>query len=117
MTDGRLAGRLIGVGVTGSIAAYKAVELVRALRAEGADLCAVTAWSLFGAVDWDSTLRTPRGRYEAGAWDARTNPPRPTRLAAAMAQLAQTGQLHDPALNQPGWWRRQDRFHEAARSA
>lgn len=35
--DGRLAGRLIGVGVTGSIAAYKAVELVRALRAEGAD--------------------------------------------------------------------------------
>ena len=31
------AGRLIGVGVTGSIAAYKAVELVRALRAEGAD--------------------------------------------------------------------------------
>ena len=38
MTDGRLAGRLIGVGVTGSIAAYKAVELVRALRAEGADV-------------------------------------------------------------------------------
>ena len=37
MSDGRLAGRLIGVGVTGSIAAYKAVELVRALRAEGAD--------------------------------------------------------------------------------
>ena len=38
MSDGRLAGRLIGVGVTGSIAAYKAVELVRALRAEGADI-------------------------------------------------------------------------------
>ncbi len=38
MTEGRLAGRLIGLGVTGSIAAYKAVELLRALRAEGADV-------------------------------------------------------------------------------
>jgi phosphopantothenoylcysteine decarboxylase / phosphopantothenate---cysteine ligase len=35
---GRLEGRLIGVGVTGSIAAYKAAELVRLLRAEGADV-------------------------------------------------------------------------------
>jgi len=38
MTDERLAGRLIGLGVTGSIAAYKAVELVRSLRAEGAEV-------------------------------------------------------------------------------
>ena len=35
---GRLEGRLIGLGVCGSIAAYKAVELVRLLRAEGADV-------------------------------------------------------------------------------
>jgi len=34
----RLAGRLIALGVTGSIAAYKAVELVRLLRAEGAEV-------------------------------------------------------------------------------
>ena len=34
----RLDGRLIGLGVTGSIAAYKAVELLRLLRAEGADV-------------------------------------------------------------------------------
>ncbi|MEO5885396.1 MAG: bifunctional phosphopantothenoylcysteine decarboxylase/phosphopantothenate--cysteine ligase CoaBC [Candidatus Limnocylindrales bacterium] len=36
--DGRLAGRLIALGVTGSIAAYKAVELLRLLSAEGADV-------------------------------------------------------------------------------
>jgi phosphopantothenoylcysteine decarboxylase / phosphopantothenate---cysteine ligase len=36
--SGRLAGRFVGLGVTGSIAAYKAVELVRLLRAEGADV-------------------------------------------------------------------------------
>jgi phosphopantothenoylcysteine decarboxylase/phosphopantothenate--cysteine ligase len=35
---GRLAGRLIALGVTGSIAAYKAVELLRLLRAEGAEV-------------------------------------------------------------------------------
>jgi len=38
MTGGRLEGRLIGLGVCGSIAAYKAVELLRLLRAEGADV-------------------------------------------------------------------------------
>jgi phosphopantothenoylcysteine decarboxylase/phosphopantothenate--cysteine ligase len=36
--SGRLEGRLIGLGVTGSIAAYKAVELLRLLAAEGADV-------------------------------------------------------------------------------
>jgi phosphopantothenoylcysteine decarboxylase / phosphopantothenate---cysteine ligase len=38
---GGLDGRLIGLGVTGSIAAYKAVELLRLLRAEGADVVAM----------------------------------------------------------------------------
>lgn len=38
---GRLEGRLIGLGVTGSIAAYKAVELLRLLRLEGADVVAM----------------------------------------------------------------------------
>ena len=35
---GRLQGRLIGLGVCGSIAAYKSVELLRGLTAEGADV-------------------------------------------------------------------------------
>ncbi|HYC06603.1 MAG TPA: flavoprotein, partial [Candidatus Binatia bacterium] len=38
---GRLAGRLVALGVTGSIAAYKAPELVRLLQAEGADVVAL----------------------------------------------------------------------------
>jgi phosphopantothenoylcysteine decarboxylase/phosphopantothenate--cysteine ligase len=37
----RLDGRLIALGVTGSIAAYKAPELVRSLQAEGADVVAL----------------------------------------------------------------------------
>jgi phosphopantothenoylcysteine decarboxylase/phosphopantothenate--cysteine ligase len=39
--SGRLDGRLIALGVTGSIAAYKAPELVRLLQAEGADVVAL----------------------------------------------------------------------------
>jgi phosphopantothenoylcysteine decarboxylase/phosphopantothenate--cysteine ligase len=36
--SGRLDGRLIGLGITGSIAAYKAAELIRLFRAEGAEV-------------------------------------------------------------------------------
>ena len=39
--SGRLAGRLVALGVTGSIAAYKSVELLRLLQAEGADVAAL----------------------------------------------------------------------------
>ncbi len=38
---GRLEGRLIALGVSGSIAAYKAPDLVRALQAEGAEVVAL----------------------------------------------------------------------------
>jgi len=95
----------------------EAWRAAQALRAEGADIRAVTAWSLFGAVDWDSMLRQDRGRYEPGVWDTRETPPRPTQLAAAVASLARTGQFEAPALAQAGWWRRDDRFHVAARRA
>ena len=39
--SGRLDGRLVALGVTGSIAAYKAPELLRLLQAEGADVVAL----------------------------------------------------------------------------
>ncbi len=40
-TNGRLAGRFIALGITGSIAAYKTVELLRLLQAEGAEIQAL----------------------------------------------------------------------------
>ena len=40
-TNGPLSGRLIVLGITGSIAAFKAPEIVRALRAAGADVQAL----------------------------------------------------------------------------
>jgi len=43
--EGRLAGRFVALGITGSIAAYKAVELLRLLRAEGADVAVLMTQS------------------------------------------------------------------------
>ncbi len=79
-------------------------------RARGVDVRAVTPWALFGACDWDSLLRLPRGHYECGAFDMRQSPPRPTALAHAISDLAQTGTFHHPAAEGPGWWRRPCRF-------
>ena len=72
---GRLAGRRLGLGITGSIAAYKAVELLRAFQAEGADvrvLMTSSATQFVGTltletlsrhpVDWDVMSLQPDGR-------------------------------------------------------
>ena len=62
MTDARLAGRLIAVGVTGSIAAYKAADLVRRLRDEGADVVVLmtpTATRFVGELTFAALTRHP----------------------------------------------------------
>ena len=61
-TGGRLAGRLIGLGVTGSIAAYKGVELLRLLRAEGADVAVMltpSAAQFVGPLSFAALSRHP----------------------------------------------------------
>jgi phosphopantothenoylcysteine decarboxylase/phosphopantothenate--cysteine ligase len=62
MTGGRLAGRFIGLGVCGSIAAYKAVELVRLLRSEGADVTVIltpSAASFVGPLTFEALSGRP----------------------------------------------------------
>ncbi|MEX1170226.1 MAG: bifunctional phosphopantothenoylcysteine decarboxylase/phosphopantothenate--cysteine ligase CoaBC [Chloroflexota bacterium] len=59
---GRLEGRLIGLGVTGSIAAYKAVELLRLLQAEGADVAVMlspSATRFIGPLSFAALSRHP----------------------------------------------------------
>ena len=60
--SGRLAGRLIGLGVTGSISAYKAVELLRLLGAEGADVAVMltpSATRFVGPLSFAALSRHP----------------------------------------------------------
>ena len=58
----RLEGRLVGLGVCGSIAAYKAVELLRALTAEGADVVVMltpSAARFVGPLTFEALSRHP----------------------------------------------------------
>lgn len=80
------------------------------LRGEGADIRAVTAWSLFGCVDWNSLLMQDNGFYESGVFDVRGTSVRPTALAGAVASLAKSGSFDHPVLDGLGWWQRPDRF-------
>lgn len=99
----------------------EAWRAAQALRAEGADVRAVTAWALFGLMDWNTMLRERRGHYEPGAFDARaralTGPPQPTLLAQAVTALASGGEFTHAALREAGWWRREERIHATLRRA
>ena len=81
-----------------------------AVRAEGADIRAVTVWSLLGAHDWDSLVTRPAGHYEPGVFDLRGPRPRPTGLAGLVRDLAAEVEPRHAVLGSPGWWRRPDRL-------
>ena len=83
-------------------------DAATALRAEGVDVRAVTAWSLLGSHGWN-TLLTGAGTYEPGVFDASTGTPRPTALAALWRGLPDGAPRH-PVAAEPGWWRRPDRL-------
>jgi dTDP-4-dehydrorhamnose reductase len=80
------------------------------LREEGVDIRAVTIWSMFGCVDWNTLLLCKNGFYESGAFDIRCEPPRVTALGRAAAALAKTGGFDHPVLDGTGWWQRGDRY-------
>ncbi len=80
-------------------------------RRRGADIRAVTLWSMFGAVDWRSLLTRREGTYDVGAFDTRSRTPRPTLVAKAAAALGRGEKFEHPVLDLPGWWRRPGRCH------
>lgn len=79
-------------------------------RANGADVRAVTVWSLLGSFDWNCLVTANRGYYEPGPLDVRSPLPRPTALARMMRELAAGSALSHPVLRGQGWWRRPGRF-------
>jgi dTDP-4-dehydrorhamnose reductase len=85
---------------------HEAWHAGRRARDLGADVRAVTAWSLLGAYDWDSLVVLDRGRYEPGAFDVRGPSPRPTALAQLLRAVADDPAFNDPSASSPGWWRR-----------
>src|SRR4051812_44995182 len=85
-------------------------KAARKLKAEGADVRAVTVWSLLGAYDWHCLVTEVKGHYEPGVFDVRAPKPRPTALAKCVKALTTTGTFKHPLLASPGWWRRPERI-------
>jgi dTDP-4-dehydrorhamnose reductase len=87
--------------------AWKAANI---LRDEGVDVRAITAWSMLGAFGWSSLLTRDCDDYEPGAFDVRSDPPRPTALAAMVRSLATGGGFKHPVLQGHGWWHDESRL-------
>jgi dTDP-4-dehydrorhamnose reductase len=87
-------------------------DAAASLREDGADMRAVTAWSLLGAYDWCNLLTCNSGLYEPGVFDLRSasSAPRPTALAGMLRDLADGRSHEHPVLAAPGWWRRLNRL-------
>ncbi len=89
---------------------YEVWKDVNQLRQVKVDIRAITPWALLGSFNWHTLVTRNEGRYEPGAFDVRSNPPRPTALAMAVRSLAMEGSFDHPALDMPGWWRRPERL-------
>jgi len=79
-------------------------------REQGADVRAMTLWSLLGAFDWNSLVIEERGFYEAGVYDVRGPKPRETALAKIARELSAGRTPQHPVLETAGWWRRPGRM-------
>lgn len=81
-------------------------QAAQTAQREGIDVRAVTAWSLFGAFDWDSLLTRFDDRYECGVWDMRAPEPRSTAMTDMLRELARGQEPSHPTLPGRGWWQR-----------
>jgi dTDP-4-dehydrorhamnose reductase len=88
----------------------EAWEGARAAQSDGADVRAVTVWSLLGSYDWNRLVTEEGGFYESGVFDVRGPVPRATALAPMMRSLAARGSFEHPLLGAPGWWQRPTRL-------
>jgi dTDP-4-dehydrorhamnose reductase len=86
----------------------------RAARDDGADVRAMTVWSLLGSFDWDSLVTRVAGHYEPGIFDASGSSARPTVLTEVVRSLATKGTFQHPFLAAAGWWRRAEHLERCA---
>lgn len=74
-----------------------------AVRGEGADVRAVTAWSLLGSYGWTSLCTCEPGHevYESGVFDNRMSEPRETAIAQMVRAYASQKRFEHPVLSRP----------------
>lgn len=88
----------------------QAWDAAHQLRSEGADIRAITAWSLLGAYDWNSLVTRADNFYEPGVFDLRSPAPRATALATMVSYFSQGKAYDHPIVETPGWWQRPERL-------
>jgi len=88
----------------------EAWDSAHSARRGGADVRAVTAWALFGLMDWDTLVTERNGHYEPGAFDIRGPEPRPTALSGLLQNLVGGREPIQHVFDSPGWWRRRGRL-------
>jgi dTDP-4-dehydrorhamnose reductase len=89
---------------------HQMLETAAALKNEGVDVRAVTAWAMLGLYGWNRLVTQPWGEYEAGIFNVCGEQVRPTALATMIKTI--TGGLHfrHPVLETAGWWQRRIRL-------
>jgi dTDP-4-dehydrorhamnose reductase len=94
--------------------AWAAAEAARASRV---DIRAVTAWAIFGSVDWHCLMVRRDDIYAPGAFDASQMPPHRLPVADAVKEtsrrrrhLTNAGRYEIPAIDHQGWWIQPERF-------
>jgi dTDP-4-dehydrorhamnose reductase len=83
----------------------EAWRAVCTLKQEGVDVRGITAWSMFGAYDWNSLLTRKSNFYEPGVFDVSSGTPRPTAIAQLIKTLSNGEMPDNPVLQAEGWWK------------
>lgn len=85
---------------------YQMWNAAKTAREQGAEVLAITAWSLLGTYDWNKLCTECNMFYEPGVFDLRSpdKKPRRTALSRLIRDLATKGEADHPILKSPGWW-------------
>lgn len=86
---------------------YEMWREAKKARMKGANVVAITAWSLLGTYDWHKLCTECEMFYEPGVFDLRSpdRRPRHTGLSRLIKELTSRGDSDHPILKRPGWWR------------
>ncbi|MEO6819920.1 MAG: dTDP-4-dehydrorhamnose reductase [Ginsengibacter sp.] len=84
----------------------EAWDICKELIKMGITIEGITAWSLLGAMDWNSLLTRKENNYESGVFDVTGNKSRKTALGSMISSLCKEGDCTHPVLQEKGWWHR-----------
>jgi dTDP-4-dehydrorhamnose reductase len=86
---------------------YQMWSEAKSAQKKGAQIKAITVWSLLGTYDWHKLCTACEMFYEPGVFDLRSpgHTPQKTGLSQVVKDLATKGDSDHPILSSPGWWK------------